>query len=103
MRMLAKILIAVFLFMGLAGIGHAARKYYNCEVLQVGPHADGNIYIALNCATVGAKTWHTMDAAVGNKGLAVGQAAMSMDSSVMANVDPAVPFSDLTAIYLNSQ
>ena len=103
MNMLAKLLIAVSLFMGLTGITQAERKFYNCDVVQLGPHADGNVYIALDCATVETKTWHIVDATLGNKGMAVGLAAMALGSPVMVNVDPAVPFSDMTAIFLNSQ
>ena len=103
MKMLVRILIAVSLFVGLAGNAQALRKYYNCDVEQIGPHADGNIYIELTCPSTGTRTWHIIDPTVGNKGMAVGLAALALGSPVTVNVDPAVPFSNMEAIYLKSQ
>lgn len=103
MRMLINSLLAVSLSMGLAGNALAERAFYICDVVKIGPNADGNTYIQVSCPSTGTKTWHIINSTVGNKALAVVLTAMSLGSQVQVNIDPAVPYSQMTALYLTTQ
>jgi len=103
MNILMKTLIAITLSIGLVGSAFAARSFYVCDVKLVGPHANGSQYIQLSCPSTGTNTWHTIHPTVGSQGMAVALTAISLDSSVTVNIDPLVPFSELTAIYIKSE
>jgi hypothetical protein len=103
MKMLMKTLLAVCLSTGLVGNVFAARSFYVCDVKLVGPHANGSQYVQLSCPATGTNTWHVIDPAIGNQGMAVALTAMSLGSPVTVNIDPLVSFSLLTAIYIKSQ
>jgi len=103
MKILMKIILAVSLSIGMVGNTVAEPAFYKCDVIYVGPHANGNQYIKLTCPSTGTKSWHIIHPNIGNPGMAVALTAMSLGSSVTAYIDPLAPYSDMTAIYLNSQ
>lgn len=103
MKMPIKLLLAVFLSTGLAGNAFAERAFYVCDVKQIGPYSSGSDFIQLSCPDTGTTTWHTINPTIGSKGIAVALTALSLVSPVTANIDPLVPFSELTAIYIRSE